>query len=131
MLCKFEQVLFLCYDAPIIRNSPARSLALLVTQHKKSTCKCLDPTKPVGLEDNQQWARVHHGNKEAAQGALDVDVVFYGDSIVEGWKGTSWGRKNAKVHNVPSVFQSLFSIENGGEYSGTALGIAGDSVSGE
>jgi len=90
----------------------------------------MDPTQPIGLQDNQQWARVHHVNKEAAEATQgDVDVVFLGDSITEGWVGTSWGRKNAKVHNVPQVFESYFSIENGGEYEGLALGVAGDSVS--
>lgn len=56
----------------------------------------------------------------------DVDVVFLGDSITEGWMGTAWGRKNAKVHAVPEIFETLFSVDHGGEYEGLALGIAGD-----
>lgn len=88
----------------------------------------MDPTQPTSREDNQQWARVHHFNKESANASDDVDVVFLGDSITEGWSGTAWGRTNAKVHSVPQVFQSYFSIEHGGDYEGLALGIAGDSV---
>lgn len=106
------------------------SLFYSAKQHKQTTCKCLDPIQPVDRLDSQQWSRVHHFNKEAAEAKQgDVDVLFLGDSITEGWSGTSWGRKNARVHNVPQVFQSLFSVENGGEYEGLALGIAGDTVS--
>jgi hypothetical protein len=105
-------------------------LVYSATQHKQTTCKCLDPIQPKDRLDSQQWSRVHHFNKEAAEAKQgDVDVLFLGDSITEGWSGTSWGRKNARVHNVPQVFQSLFSVENGGEYEGLALGIAGDTVS--
>lgn len=89
----------------------------------------MDPTEPSGLADNQQWARVHHFNKEAAIKNSDADVVFLGDSIIEAWAGTTWGRTNAKVHSVPQVFESYFSLEAGGDYEGLALGIAGDSVS--
>ena len=95
-------------------------------QHKQSTCKCLNPIEPVDHLDNPQWARVHHFNKETAQERLDANVVFFGDSITEGWMGTSWGRTNAKVHSVPQVFESYFSVEQGGDFEGLALGIAGD-----
>jgi lysophospholipase L1-like esterase len=94
--------------------------------HKQSTCKCLNPIEPADHLDNPQWARVHHFNKENAQARLDADVVFFGDSITEAWLGTSWGRINAKVHSVPQVFESYFSVEQGGEFEGLALGIAGD-----
>lgn len=81
----------------------------------------------MGLLENQQWALVHHFNKEAAA-KEDVDILFLGDSITEGWNGKTWGRKNAKVQNVPPIFESLFSIQEGGDYEGLALGIAGDLV---
>lgn len=41
----------------------------------------------------------------------------------------SFGRTSQKVHDVPQVFSSLFSMEQGAEFEGIALGIAGDSVS--
>lgn len=127
MFCKLEWCLgglsTVCFRL-LTSNSFTRS----PFQHKQSSCTCLDPTVPKGRLDSQQWARVHHFNKEAAESS-DVDVLFLGDSITEGWVGTTWGRKNAKVHNVPEVFSSLFSVEHGGEYEGLALGIAGDSVS--
>jgi lysophospholipase L1-like esterase len=72
---------------------------------------------------------VHHLNKEASQRhENDVDVLFLGDSITEGWLGTSYGRKHAVVHSVPQVFQSLFSAQNDGLYEGLALGISGDTA---
>jgi hypothetical protein len=81
-------------------------------------------------EDLPHWSRVHHLNKEAAKEREDeVDVLFLGDSITEGWLGMSYGRKNAVVHDVPNVFKSLFSIQDEGLYEGMALGISGDTVS--
>lgn len=72
---------------------------------------------------------VHHLNKEASQHREnDVDVLFLGDSLTEGWLGTSYGRKHAVVHNVPQVFKSMFSIQDEGLYEGLALGISGDTA---
>jgi lysophospholipase L1-like esterase len=75
---------------------------------------------------------VHHFNKEAAQhhhhGENNVDVLFLGDSLTEGWLGTSYGRRHAVVHNVPQVFKSMFSVQDGGLYEGLALGISGDTA---
>lgn len=101
-------------------------------QHKQPSCKCTDTTMASSREDLPDWARVHHLNKEAAKDREDdVDVLFLGDSLTEGWLGMSYGRKNAVVHDVPNVFKSLFSTQDEGEgvYEGLALGISGDTVS--
>ena len=59
----------------------------------------------------------------------NIDVVFYGDSITEGWMGTTYGRLQGSGESSRDVFDSLFSTQNGGEFDGLALGIAGDTVS--
>ena len=59
----------------------------------------------------------------------DLDVVFYGDSITEGWMGTSYGFSNGRKEKNLQVFESFFTLEGGGKYKGLALGISGDRVS--
>ena len=68
---------------------------------------------------------------EAAQSerAKRVDVVFYGDSITEGWRGTEYGRPNPKYGGAKEVFENRFISEFGAKYNGLALGISGDRVS--
>lgn len=49
-----------------------------------------------------------------------------GDSIIEGWRGMSFGNLvTAKKRNI-KVFESLFMERNGADFEGMALGIAGD-----
>ena len=64
-----------------------------------------------------------------AQVSDDIDVVFYGDSITEGWMGTSYGFLNGRKEDNLPVFKSLFTLEGGGRYKGLMLGISGDTVS--
>lgn len=77
------------------------------------------------------WSKKTNENKEAAERAAgtDVDVLFLGDSITEGWLGLSMGFPNGRKSENLKVFQSLFSVEEGGEFEGLALGISGDTVS--
>jgi hypothetical protein len=61
------------------------------------------------------------------------DVVFLGDSITEGWRGTSYGIPVERKQDNLEVFQSLFrggGTERSGDnsLSGLALGISGDRV---
>ena len=58
-----------------------------------------------------------------------MDVVFYGDSITEGWMGTSFGKPGRVSVGSKEVFENLFSTDYGAHYDGLALGIAGDTVS--
>jgi len=54
-----------------------------------------------------------------AEMGKDVDVVYYGDSITEGWKGTKYviPREGKNLE----VFNSLFTIV----YKGIPMGISG------
>ncbi len=87
--------------------------------------------EPAGREAHRHWLKTVQENKDAiaSSEAEDVDVVFYGDSITEGWKGTSYGFDNGRKENNPEVFKALFSVKDGGKYNGLPLGISGDRVS--
>lgn len=84
----------------------------------------------MGRREDPKWEETHHHNTDAA-GEEHIDVVFYGDSITEGWMGTSYGRPKQRGPGGSSreVFDALFSTQNGGEFDGLALGISGDTVS--
>jgi len=89
-------------------------------------CKCQDPLQPVGRDHLKYWHRAHEINIEAAAvNEGEIDVLFLGDSITEGWKGTSYGRTSARTQDVPKVFHKYFSKDSG-KYEGLALGISGD-----
>lgn len=93
-------------------------------------CKCLDPMQPGGREGKLHWLKAVQENKDVASSDHeDADVVFYGDSITEGWRGTSYGFPNGRKENNLEVYNSLFSLEHGGKYKGLTLGISGDRVS--
>lgn len=56
----------------------------------------------------------------------ETDVVFLGDSITEGWRGTSFGQAVEKKKDNSKVFDNYFDMDKGGEFDGLVLGIAGD-----
>jgi len=94
----------------------------------KKVCSCSNPMQPIDRQGQRHWLKASHQNLDAAKAVdnNDIDVVFFGDSIIEGWKGTSYGfRKGNKDGNL-SVFRSLFTRDGGGKYEGLLLGISGD-----
>jgi len=58
--------------------------------------------------------------------AFGVDIVFLGDSIIEGWRGMSFGLPVDSKRTNAVVFDSLFQKRQGADFQGLALGIAGD-----
>jgi hypothetical protein len=99
-------------------------------QNNMERCLCADPLVPTNRIKEHTWNQAHLANNEAAVAhwARTLDVVFYGDSITEGWNETSYGRSATRSPGAKDVFQSLFSAARGGDYQGIALGIAGDTV---
>jgi len=98
---------------------------------KKCYSTCPNQMEPGGRQGRRNWLKASHENKDAiSEMGEDVDVVFYGDSITEGWKGTSISIPNGRKKNNLKVFNSLFTIEGGGKYKGIPMGISGDRVSG-
>jgi hypothetical protein len=98
--------------------------------HMKSQCSCPDPLTPSGRFGKRHWLKTTHENKDAIHNLnSDVDVVFYGDSITEGWKGTSFGFPNGRKDKNLAVYEQLFTMKGGAKYIGIPLGISGDRVS--
>jgi len=96
----------------------------------ENSCKCPDPMVGLAREGRRHWMKTAHENKDKVLDIReDLDVVFYGDSITEGWMGTSFGFPNGRKDKNEQVFNSLFSLDHGGKYKGLALGISGDLVS--
>jgi hypothetical protein len=91
-------------------------------------CPCSDP---LVAQDGGSllWTETHSLNQQLALADRDVDVVFLGDSITERWRETEYGKPSPSALGSATVFDSLFSKENGGKYAGLALGISGDTVS--
>lgn len=92
----------------------------------KASCTCANPLGARHRKNYKTWSLAHIGNIKAALNADSVDVVFLGDSITEGWGGTSLGKSVKEKEANAEVFKSLFHLDKGAEFQGLPLGIAGD-----
>ncbi|BDA47685.1 probable platelet-activating factor acetylhydrolase IB subunit beta [Coccomyxa sp. Obi] len=77
-----------------------------------------------------EWLKVHRRyveEMEAAEAAdgRGWDVLFYGDSIMEEWRGTFLGAPWGPFSDVKKVWAEFFASK---PYTSLALGIAGDKV---
>ena len=102
-------------------------------QPNVTTCKCANPLQPTPRHGHKTWTEAHNENIKIAKNNVpkkspfrEMDVVFLGDSITEGWRGTSFGKNIKKKQDNVKVFEELFDMDRGGEFDGLALGIAGD-----
>eukprot|EP00558_Chaetoceros_sp_UNC1202_P007532 CAMPEP_0197234540 /NCGR_PEP_ID=MMETSP1429-20130617/2265_1 /TAXON_ID=49237 /ORGANISM="Chaetoceros sp., Strain UNC1202" /LENGTH=400 /DNA_ID=CAMNT_0042692979 /DNA_START=35 /DNA_END=1237 /DNA_ORIENTATION=+ len=94
---------------------------------RKEKCSCPDPMKVEGRQGRHHWLRTSYENADAVSNIKEgLDVVFYGDSITEGWMGTSYGSADTMMDKNLDAFKDNFSLEDGGKYKGLALGISGD-----
>lgn len=106
-------------------------------QPNVTTCKCANPLLPSQRHGHKTWTDAHRLNVKLAKKAgaagkaasRTLDVVFLGDSIIEGWVGRSFGQPVEKKIENSKVLQDLFNVDYGGTYNGLALGIAGDKSS--
>ena len=57
--------------------------------------------------------------------AQHFDVVMYGDTLVEAWRGTILGEPSLRVQGCSEIFHSHF----GHKYSTAVYGIAGEPAS--
>jgi len=102
-------------------------------QPNVTSCKCANPLQPTHRHGHKTWTEAHHENIKLAKNNMpkktpfrELDVVFLGDSITEGWRGTSFGQQVEKKEANVHVFEELFDMDKGGELDGLVLGIAGD-----
>ena len=97
---------------------------------KEKICTCGDPIEGSSREGRRHWSKASHENVDNAKDRKkEIDVVFFGDSITEGWKGTSYGFEEGRKKDNPAEYESLFTLDGGGKYEGLVLGISGDTVS--
>jgi len=103
-------------------------------QPNVTTCKCANPLQPTHRHGHKTWTEAHVENEKMARNMntkksspfREMDVVFLGDSIMEGWRGTSFGQIVEKKKEHSKVFDDYFDMDKGGEFDGLVLGIAGD-----
>lgn len=66
--------------------------------------------------DNAPWEAQHHLYVEDAQRARrsggSFDLLFYGDSILEAWRGTGLGQPEPMFEGVPAVFAKFYGRHN-------------------
>jgi len=107
---------------------PATFVKLLTRQPgKEKICTCGDPIEGSSREGRRHWSKASHENVDNAKDRKkEIDVVFFGDSITEGWKGTSYGFEVGRKKDNPAEYESLFTLDGGGKYEGLVLGISGD-----
>jgi hypothetical protein len=102
-------------------------------------CKCPNAMFPADRKDDHHlWFDAVIGNRDRAMNSTSsssntstkqLDVVFYGDSITEGWLGTSLGQPRLYREKNKLIFNTLFTLDGGGKYNAMALGMSGDLVS--
>lgn len=96
----------------------------------KELCEeaCENPLAPrVQMHYMAEWTATHRKYIDIVNDAPDdLDVVFYGDQAIEGFVGTRIGLEDEKLAEGPKIFKSLFSVADGGDFNGLALGIADD-----
>lgn len=91
-------------------------------------CTCDDFTEPTSRAEVPGWLEAHEANKNRMDTSIFYDVVFVGDDVVEQWNGNWLNKLAPDGKGIKAYFDSTFSTENGGNFDGLALGIAGDSV---
>jgi len=126
-----------------------------------TTCQCANPLMPMHRHGHKTWTRAYLDNVHFAHmfqqflvkaktskankfsSGIVLDVVFLGDSITEGWRGTSFGQPIPEKQENVDIFHAYFNSSRsnssnssssssssvrigGGQLDGLALGIAGD-----
>lgn len=100
-----------------------------------TSCQCANPLTPTHRHGHKTWTEAHLENvkltkafQKKTKGSLPriLDVVFIGDSITEGWRGTSFGKPIVTKQENIEIFGKFFDTDRGGQLDGLVLGIAGD-----
>jgi len=91
-------------------------------------CSCPDPNLPLARTDNEanMWKSNHERMVSQAQNApSDLDIVFFGDGLVEQLSGSrNLGKE--MVDGMEEYFETTFNRKNGGKFNALALGSSGD-----
>eukprot|EP00538_Stauroneis_constricta_P004633 CAMPEP_0119557706 /NCGR_PEP_ID=MMETSP1352-20130426/9283_1 /TAXON_ID=265584 /ORGANISM="Stauroneis constricta, Strain CCMP1120" /LENGTH=453 /DNA_ID=CAMNT_0007604847 /DNA_START=45 /DNA_END=1406 /DNA_ORIENTATION=+ len=92
-------------------------------------CPCQDPTEPYPRDNSDAWLAQHSHNKEKAvnKATKSLDVVFYGDEIVDAWSG-SHTSQFVSASLVQSYFNDNFHKTQTGGFDAIVLGSSGDTI---
>ncbi|CAL8464562.1 g4097 [Coccomyxa elongata] len=89
--------------------------------------RIMQPPWPQPRQDVPGWAALHlsYIDKIAQASANQgLDVLMYGDTLVEAWRGTFLGEPSVRAQGCADVFHNQFWVK----YRAAALGIAGDTT---
>jgi len=89
-------------------------------------CSCPDPNKALENKDTTRWKSNHdHMVHNAKNAPANLDVVFFGDGLVEQLSGSrELGQE--MVIEAEEYFDKIFKKANGGKFNAIALGSSGD-----
>ena len=94
-------------------------------------CKCHNPFL-IGYDDDEDWHQVFdinlHALNETIGKGSPLDLVLYGDSIIERMNGRVFGKPLDTIQDQLAVTKEMFTKEGGGEIEALPLGIAGEEV---
>jgi len=116
-------------------NQPKNLANACLVLKENGICTCWNPLSPRPRGERSRRHKVSENfnrsfkhNVYLAEQARDLkDVVFYGDSITEGWMGTVYRVvKNQEKANVYREFFAKNEQGGNGKFDGLALGVAGD-----
>lgn len=93
--------------------------------NRDERCSCPDPDKAL-KSDAQLWNSNHnHMVAQAKNAPEDLDIVFFGDGMIEQLSGTH-GLGAEMVEGMEEYFEGTFMKKNGGKFNAIALGSSGD-----
>ena len=96
-------------------------------------CSCPDPNKALANDDKTKalWKSNHdHMIHQAKNAPKDLDIVFFGDGMIEQLSGTR-GLGAENVEGMEEYFERQFTNNKnggGGKFNAIALGSSGDTV---
>lgn len=106
----------------------------MLPQVPTSDCKCHNPFS-LGYDEDEDWHKVFEANLHALNETIGkenkLDLVLYGDSIIERMNGRVFGKPVEEIQDQLAVTKELFTKEGGGQIEALPLGIAGEEVSRE
>jgi len=95
------------------------------TVDKDQRCTCPDPSKPLARSETD-WKKHHDAMYfDALHAPQNLDIVLFGDSIIERWNGTRH-MGTVPLEGYREVFERKFKKKSGGKVEGLALGSSGD-----
>ena len=95
---------------------------------RKLPCACPEPNVALENTEDALWKSNHKRMVSEAQNApKDLDIVFFGDGIVEQLSG-SHGLGAEMLDGMEHYFEKHFRKVRGGKFNAIALGSSGDTV---